>query len=194
MNIEEVPSIRAARRDHATVTKEGHDVSRVIDGVITRTPPTHTDHRGTVFEIFNDDPFYWSDPVVYCYQFSVHPGQVKGWGLHEHKVDRYTLIRGDVLTLLHDARPDSPTYGLTQKVALSERGLRQLLIPRYVWHLNIALGPSEAVLINHPTERYVHDNPDRMLLPPDTDVIPVDVYSLFPVQWRATMPPGNGTQ
>lgn len=178
------PSLLAARRDQATVSKYGADISRTVAGVLTRQPATHVDHRGSVFEIVNDDPEYWSQPVVYAYQFSIHPGQIKGWGLHERKSDRYTLIRGDLLTLLHDARPDSPTYGVTQKVILSERGIRQLIIPPFVWHMNVAFGTQESILVNHPTEVYHHENPDRLLLPFDAPEIPVDVASYFPVQWR----------
>jgi dTDP-4-dehydrorhamnose 3,5-epimerase len=183
------PSVRAARRDLATVTKSGSVLGSRIEGVHTRQPPTHVDHRGTVFEIVNDDPEYWQHPIVYAYQFSVHPGQVKGWGLHERKHDRYTLLRGDLLTILHDARPASPTHGVTQKVVLSERGTRQLTIPPFVWHMNVALGTTEVILVNHPTEVYHHADPDRLLLPPDTPEIPVDVSEYYPKQWGR---PGTG--
>lgn len=185
------PSIREAMRDAATVTASGEGLARGIEGVLTRKPITHTDHRGTVFEIYSDDPGYWEDPVVYCYQFSVHPGTVKGWGLHERKKDRYTLIRGACLTLLYDARPDSATYGLVSRIMLAESGIRMVTIPTGVWHLNIAIGSDEAVLINHPTERYVHDRPDRLLLPHDTTAIPVRVADFYPRQQMLNTPLGG---
>ncbi|GAB3254364.1 dTDP-4-dehydrorhamnose 3,5-epimerase family protein [Nocardioides dilutus] len=169
-----------ATRDQQTVLPDGTSVAAVIDGVKMRSTPNHVDHRGSVFEIFEGQGDYWDEPVVYAYQFSIRRGLIKGWGLHEHKRDRYTLISGEVLVILYDARPDSPTSGVVQRIVLSDRGVRNLTIPTHVWHLNINLGPDEAFLINFPTEAYNHAAPDRLLLPWDTDVIPVDVRALLP--------------
>lgn len=173
-----------ARRDSATVTEQGMSLQSVIEGVKTLEPVNHVDHRGRVFEVYPGPTEFWVDPVVYCYTFTIRVGTTKGWGLHEHKDDRYTLITGEVLTVLCDARTDSPTHGLIQKVALSPQGTRQLLIPAGVWHLSINIGESEAHLINHPTAPYKHDNPDRLLLPWDSAHIDIDVAGLFPVQSR----------
>lgn len=178
-------TVSAASRDSATVTPQGESLAAQIHGVSTASPVNHVDHRGRVFEIFAGESEHWQSPLVYCYGFSVRPNQTKGWGLHEHKDDRYTLITGEVLTILFDARTDSPTHGLVQKVSLSPEGLRQLLIPAGVWHISICLSPTEAILINHPTQVYHHGSPDRLLLPWNTDKIPVDVASFFPNQLRA---------
>lgn len=177
------PTIEAARRDVATVTPTGELLAHTIDGVITGAPVNHVDHRGRVFEIFGSAAHQYEKPVVYCYGFTVRPGLTKGWGLHEHKDDRYTLISGEVLTVLYDARVDSPTHGVVQKVVLTPEGTRQLLIPTNVWHLNICLSPVEAFLINHPTEVYDHGAPDRLLLPWNTPEIPFDASALFPTQY-----------
>ncbi|WP_217999902.1 hypothetical protein, partial [Smaragdicoccus niigatensis] len=107
MTIDE--TLAAAWRDSQTVTSDGKSVAREIEGVKVRSTVNHVDHRGSVFEIFEGDLTFWDSPVVYAYQFSCLPGQVKGWGLHEKKFDRYTIISGEILTLLYDARPDSPT-------------------------------------------------------------------------------------
>lgn len=168
-----------ASRDVATVTSDGTSLATTIDGVRTHTPINHVDHRGSVFEIFTDND-YWQTPVVYAYQFSVRPGLVKGWGMHEHKLDRYCLITGEVLVVLYDDRADSPSRGVVQRVTLSDRATRMVTIPTGVWHLNVNLGPDEAHLINFPTEVYPHDAPDRLLLPWDTDSIPFDARSVLP--------------
>ena len=174
--------VEAATRDQQTVLPDGTSVAVVIEGVKTRSTPNHVDHRGSVFEIFEGEGEgdYWDTPVVYAYQFSIRPGLIKGWGLHEHKRDRYTIISGEVLVVLYDARPDSPTSGVVQKIVLSDRAVRSLTIPTHVWHLNLNLGSAEAHLINFPTAVYHHAAPDRLLLPWDTDEIPVDVRALFP--------------
>ena len=41
-------------------------------------------------------------------------------------------------------------------------------------------GDHDAQLINFPTEPYDHDHPDRILLPWDTDELPVDVTQYLP--------------
>jgi dTDP-4-dehydrorhamnose 3,5-epimerase len=183
-------SAARATSDAQTVTRSGKRVDRVIDGVRSRSAVNHVDHRGRVFEIYPGQDEYWQEPLVYCYAFTVRPGHTKGWGLHQHKADRYTLVAGELLTVLYDARSESGTHGLVQQITLSEQGTRQLTIPTGVWHMNINLGPGEAFLINHPTQPYKHEQPDRLLLPWNTEVIPVDVSSFFPKQ--SLGPVGSG--
>ena len=167
-------------RDVQTVTASGASTVASIDGVVTHRPATHADHRGLVYEIHNLAPALGSEPVVWAYGDMVRPGQVKGWACHEEKVDRYTLVTGELLVLLHDGRTDSPTSGLTQSVLLSPAAARQVRIPVGVWHLIINVGPEPAHFVNLPTRPYHHASPDRMLLPWDTDQLPVDVRSYLP--------------
>lgn len=177
---------QAAARDQATVTSQGTSLASTVEGVVTTSPVNHVDHRGRVFEVWPGvENEFWKDPVVYCYTFTVRTNQTKGWGLHQHKDDRYTLIHGEVLTVLYDARVDSASHGLVQKVTLTPQGTRQLLIPRGVWHININLAETESFLINHPTQVYEHSTPDRLLLPWDTESIPFDVNTVLPNQFRA---------
>lgn len=173
--------MEAGARDVQTVTSDGVPIAAVIDGVRIRSTPHHVDHRGTVFEIFEGINDYWDEPIVYSYQFSVRPGQVKGWGLHEKKRDRYTIISGEVLLFLYDPRTDSPTRGASRKLVLSDRGVRQVTIPQGVWHLSVNVGAIEAYLINFPTEVYHHAAPDRLLLPYDSPEIPVDIRAHLPL-------------
>jgi dTDP-4-dehydrorhamnose 3,5-epimerase len=168
------------RPDVQTVTPAGEATARGIDGVVVHRPVTHVDHRGWVFEMHNFDPALGSEPLVWVYADMVRPGQVKGWARHEVKIDRYTLISGDLLMLLHDGREDSPTHGITQPVLLSQVGARQIRIPVGVWHLIANVGTDETYFVNMPTEPYHHEHPDRILLPWDTDELPVDVRSYLP--------------
>jgi dTDP-4-dehydrorhamnose 3,5-epimerase len=180
-------TVEAALKDSQTVTQDGKKVESTIQGVKTFAPVNHVDHRGRVFEIYPGVNEYWEDPLVYCYAFTVRHQQVKGWGLHQEKDDRYTLISGELLTILFDARLDSPTHGVVQKVTLTPEGTRQLLIPTGVWHMNINIGEHETYLINHPTQVYHHTNPDRLLLPWNTPEIPVEITDYFPKQNIATV-------
>jgi len=176
------PSIAAAARDIQTVTPDGVPVARTIDGVRTQAPVVHVDHRGRVFEVFPGLDAYWQEPIVYCYAWTIRPGTMKGWGLHERKADRYTLLAGETLLFLYDARSGSPTQGLVQRIPLTESGIRQVTIPVGVWHLTMNIGEREAFLVNHPTAVYEHAAPDRYLLPWDTETIPVRLRDFFPIQ------------
>ena len=167
-------------QDLATVTAEGRPTGPSIEGVVVHRPTHHHDHRGTLFEVVNGDPLLWSEPIVWCYQTSVRPRQIKGWARHEVKVDRYCLTSGDLMVLLHDDREGSATRGMTMRVMLTPEGDRQILIPVGVWHMIINLRDVDAQLINFPTEPYHHDRPDRILLPWDTDELPVDVGGYLP--------------
>ena len=176
MNQGDVPGVR----DSQTVTPRGESTVSGIDGLVVHTPVSHVDHRGAVYEIHNNDPALGAEPVVWAYGDMVRPGQVKGWARHEVKIDRYTLLAGELLVLLHDGRAGSPTQGLTQCVVLSPGGARQIRIPVGVWHLLANVGPEQAHFVNLPTEPYHHEAPDRFLLPWDTDELPVDVRSYLP--------------
>ena len=144
----------------------------------------------SVFEVFPGRNAFWDEDIVYCYAWTIRPNMVKGWGLHQEKVDRYTLINGEIITVLCDARADSPTHGQVQQVVLSEQGVRQVRIPTGVWHMNVNVCQVEAHLINHPTRPYQHDNPDRLVLPWNTDAIPYDLRTLVPVQANPCPPCG----
>jgi dTDP-4-dehydrorhamnose 3,5-epimerase len=177
-------TVAVALQDVQTVTSAGRSVAPVIEGVLLHSPANHVDHRGRVFEVYPGESAFWHEPVVYCYAWTVRAATSKGWGLHREKDDRYTLISGEALTVLFDARMDSPTHGMVQKVPLSPQGTRQILIPRGVWHITLNLSTTETFLINHPTRVYRHEAPDRLLLPWDSPAIPVDLAALFPTQWN----------
>lgn len=175
-------SASKAVKDIQTTKFDGQRVEQQIDGVFTNRVITHSDHRGRLFEIWNGTNTFWDEPVVYSYMFSIRKNAVKGWGLHLEKTDRYTLIKGEIITVLYDPRLNSPTHGKIQRVTLSEQGERQLIIPSGVWHLNINVSENESFLINHPTKVYDHQNPDRYLLPVNSKEIPYDAKTLFPSQ------------
>jgi dTDP-4-dehydrorhamnose 3,5-epimerase len=167
-------------RDRQTVTPDGRSTQTSIDGLILRKPVNHVDHRGNVFEIYDGNLDTWPDPVVWVYSDIVFPGQIKGWARHEVKVDRYSLITGTLVMLLWDGRPGSPTEGVHQCVTLSPMGNRQIQIPVGVWHLLFAGTHEEVHFVNMPTQPYHHEHPDRILLPWDSDEIPVNVREYLP--------------
>ena len=96
------------------------------------------------------------------------------------KIDRYTLIVGQLLVLLHDARaglgdprPDAGRGAVDRARAADPDPRRRL-------HLLANIGGEDAHFVNLPTEPYHHEAPDRILLPWDTDELPVDVRHYLP--------------
>jgi len=170
--------------DGPTIDSSGTSVKGTIDGVLMRSVVSHVDHRGRLFELINieRDPEFWNDPVIAGYVCTIRQGTLKGWGVHEHKDDRYNLISGETMTVLYDARFDSPTYQQVQEVSLTPQGIRQLLIPAGVWHLSVNVAPEETVIVNFPSQPYNYDAPDRLTMPWYSDSIPVDVEKYFPRQ------------
>jgi dTDP-4-dehydrorhamnose 3,5-epimerase len=165
-------TLGAARRDAATVSNDGKPVNRLTEGVTFHEVPTHIDQRGSVVELYDLRWNWHPDPLVFAHCFTVRPGYVKGWGLHETHEDRYFILFGEVLLVLFDPRPASSTYGEVCKIHLSEHNRRILNIPRYVWHAEQNVGARDAVVIDFPTAPYMHENPDKFRLPIDTPLIP----------------------
>ena len=167
-------------QDLPSVNLEGQKIVRLIGGVVFSSPPVHEDHRGVLVEMYRESQF-WEQPFAYAYQTSLRPGVAKGWFLHREKSDRYHLAVGELMLFLYDDREGSPTRGVASKSLLSERNCRDVFIPAGIWHLSLNVGSGDAVLINLPTTRYNPEAPDRFHLPFDTDQIPVDIRSYFPI-------------
>jgi dTDP-4-dehydrorhamnose 3,5-epimerase len=161
-----------AVRDRQTVTAAGEPVQAFPEGVVLRDLKTHTDDRGTVFELYDPRWEVHSAPLAYSYCFTIRPGKVKGWGVHDRHDDRYTLLYGEANVVLYDDRADSATYRTITEVVLSEHRRQLLTIPVGVWHATQNLAERDVVMVNFPTALYDHANPDKYRLPLDTDHIP----------------------
>jgi len=165
-------TLAAAKKDQQTVTPAGKSLGRLTEGVKFREVPTHADERGSVVEMF-DPRWGWHDePLVFVYSFTIHPGYVKGWNLHQQHEDRYFLLQGEMELVLYDPRPASATCGEVCKIILSEYNRRLVNVPRNVWHADHNIGNKGVVVVNFPTIAYDHANPDKFRLPIDSDLIP----------------------
>jgi dTDP-4-dehydrorhamnose 3,5-epimerase len=159
-------------KDIPTVTSEGKDLTKLLDGVNFKQIPTHIDERGSVFELYDTRWNWHPEPLVFSYAYTVRPNVVKGWALHKEHEDRYFVLTGELVIVLYDDRPESSTYHQVSKVVLSEFNRRIMNIPRYVWHAVHNIGLKDAMVVNFPTIPYDHNNPDKYRLPIDTDQIP----------------------
>jgi dTDP-4-dehydrorhamnose 3,5-epimerase len=165
-------TMASASRDKQTVTAQGAPVRSLIDGVSIRDVPTHVDERGSVVELYDLRWNWHPAPLVFAHSFTIRPGFVKGWGLHETHEDRYFILLGDMELVLFDPRPNSPTYGQVSKIPMSESQRRLVNIPTHVWHAEHNVGTKDVVVIDFPTKPYNHADPDKYRLPIDTPLIP----------------------
>ena len=159
-------------QDKQTVTPDGQRVAPMIDGVRLRRTVTHTDDRGTLTEIFSLPWGFMDEPVVHIHQFTIRPGWVKGWGVHEQRIDRIFLSQGRVKCVLYDHRPESPTFEMLSEIVVSDYERALIVIPTGVYHALQNVGDGEALLISLPTVAYSYADPDIYRLPPNNDLIP----------------------
>ena len=160
------------RKDPQTVTRAGEPIQELLDGVRVRPAVTHLDERGSLCEIYDPAWGFTDEPLVYVYQTTIRPKQVKGWVLHLEQDDRLFFSFGDVKVVLFDGRVESRTFESLNVLHFGESNRALLRIPRGVYHAIANVGGSDVVFINSPTRAYRHEDPDKYRLPLDTDRIP----------------------
>ena len=119
-----------------------------IDGVLIIEPKVFGDHRGYFFESFNEREFslktgqelhfVQDNESKSCY------GVVRG--LHFQKGEKaqaklVRVIKGRVLDVAVDIRPDSPTFGKYVSAELTAENHRQFFIPKGFAHGFAVLSP-----------------------------------------------------
>lgn len=112
-----------------------------IEGLLLIEPRKIGDARGFFSETFRSDVFQAAaGPVVFVQDNqsrSARRGTVRG--LHYQRTPRgqgklIRVLRGAILDVAVDARPDSPTFGQHVAVELSEANWRQLYVPEGFLH------------------------------------------------------------
>lgn len=137
-----------------------------------RPAVTHPDERGTLCEVFNPAWDLSDEPLVYVYQVTIRPGQVKGFVLHRTYSDRLFFSIGTSKVVLYDDREGSSTRGTLNELHFSDHNRTLLVIPPGVWHAVQNVGTTDALFVNCPTKPYDHEDPDKWALPRDSDLIP----------------------
>lgn len=131
------------------------------------------DERGYLMEILRcDDPEFSKFGQVYV--TTAYPGVVKGWHYHLKQDDNFTVVKGMVKLVLHDRRPDSPTFKETTQLFLGEHNQILVHIPREVAHGFKCISLGEAIIVNLVTDPYDYDSPDEYRIDPHGGDIPYD--------------------
>jgi dTDP-4-dehydrorhamnose 3,5-epimerase len=161
-------------RDRATVDATGRELPCQIDGVYLKRLTRLADHRGSLAEVVDTRDPFWLEPVVYAYEFTIRPGRIKGWGMHERQTDRYFVSGSDLRVVLYDGREESKAYGRIEQFFFTQDTPGLLMIPPRVWHADQNWGSTDARVLNFPTHPYDHAAPDKYRIDPHSGAIPFD--------------------
>lgn len=119
-----------------------------IDGVLIIEPKVFGDHRGYFFESFNEREFALKTGqelhFVQDNESKSYYGVVRG--LHFQKGEKaqaklVRVIKGRVLDVAVDIRPDSPSFGKYVSAELTAENHRQFFIPKGFAHGFAVLSP-----------------------------------------------------
>lgn len=179
-----------AVKDAQLVSSDWKLLQNPIDGVsvheVLHVPRDH----GTITEIYRPEWDPTGLPVVQVYQSRLFPGALGAWSCHAHNIDRLFINQGHVKVVLFDGREASPTFRKINEFLIGDTRPTFVVIPPGVWHGVQNLGPSEALMLNLPTNPYNYQDPDHYRLPFDSDEIP---YA-WAVRGAALRPRSDGRQ
>ncbi|MCM8815374.1 MAG: dTDP-4-dehydrorhamnose 3,5-epimerase family protein [Candidatus Omnitrophica bacterium] len=143
----------------------------MIQGVKIKKLSYLTDDRGRLLEILrSDDDIFEKFGQVYI--TTCYPGVIKAWHLHKKQNDNMVVISGMAKIVLYDQRKESETFGEINEFISGDYNPMLIHIPSNVFHGFTCVSTEEAVLLNIPTERYNHNQPDEYRLPFDSKKIP----------------------
>jgi dTDP-4-dehydrorhamnose 3,5-epimerase-like enzyme len=144
--------------------------SRAIEGVFTQHSPqvkslnTEDNFLTEVYRTSWLGIFSENEPIEHCYYVTADkPGKRTEWYWHEHSIDRYVLLSGQLDVGLYDSRESSRTFGNFTVISLGAVGSGlpdALRIPCFVWH-SLQWNSINNVLVNFKTPPYNKDRPDK---------------------------------
>jgi len=154
----------------------------MIDGVIRKKLTVHRDvpdraedagKEGFLMEVLRDD-----DELLKKFGQSTFtstpPGVIKAFHYHDLQDDLWFVASGRALIVLHDLRPDSPTFGQTDAFVNGEGNYELVLIPVGVAHGLKVIGDKPMLQFYHTTKSYNPKEPDEKRLPHDDPRISFD--------------------
>jgi dTDP-4-dehydrorhamnose 3,5-epimerase len=140
----------------------------MIHGVVLQDLVTHADERGFFREIIRVTDEFFAEGFGQWSHSLMHQGVIKAWHVHPRQVDWWYVAGGALKVVLHDTRPDSPTYRQTMELLMGDgQPARVLRIPPGVAHgCKCLSGPANLFYLTSrtydPNEegRIAHDDPE----------------------------------
>ena len=143
----------------------------MIEGVVTKVLKVIPDERGRLMEILRcDDEVF--NKFGQVYMTTAYPGVVKAWHYHKVQEDNFAVVSGMMKLVLFDNREASVTRGKINEFFIGAHNPILVKIPRGVYHGFKAIGDTEAVVINIPSEPYNRGEPDEYRIDPSSPDIP----------------------
>ncbi|CAG0890415.1 unnamed protein product [Cyprideis torosa] len=146
-----------------------------LAGCFLIEPKVFKDSRGYFFETFNAEAFRAATGTVVNFvqdneAFSQY-GVIRGLHMQKPPMAQAKLVRavkGEVLDVAVDVRENSPTYGKSFAVVLSEENKRQLYIPHGFLHGYSVL--SETAIFSYKCDNYYSPENEAGIYPLDNDL------------------------
>ncbi len=137
----------------------------IIKDIIVYPLKVNRDPRGILVEVLKTNFKKIYSPrykFSQCYYSVTEPQTARDkdrWHYHPAKqIDRFVVIKGDIVVALYDWRQNSSTYGILNLFKMGEsqgdHGQYTLLIPQNVLHCFKVVGKKEAILLNFPNTLY----------------------------------------
>jgi len=126
-----------------------------INGVTVRELKRFLDHRGWLCELFREDELSEEVMPVMSYCSLTYPGIARGPHAHKHQTDIFCFVGpGNFEVRLWDNRPESPTYGIMQKIFAGADRPMSIIVPPGVVHGYKVVGPEPGLVFNCPNRLY----------------------------------------
>jgi dTDP-4-dehydrorhamnose 3,5-epimerase len=149
-------------------------ISTDMEGLVILEPEVYSDHRGYFFEAFSEKEFAEKVAPVHFVQDNESRssyGVVRGLHFQKPPYEQAKLVRvvkGRAMDVAVDLRKDSPTYGKSFSVELTEDNHRQVFIPRGFAHGFSAL--SDEVVFQYKCDGYYAPESEGALIWNDPDL------------------------
>lgn len=132
-----------------------------LEGCFLITPKVFSDERGNFFESFNKSQFYQLTDLdvdfVQDNQSTSHRGVLRGLHFQTGNYQQAKLVRvikGSVLDVVVDIRPQSKTFGQHFSTVLSAENCKQLFIPKGFAHGFVVL--EDDSIFAYKCDQYYH--------------------------------------
>jgi dTDP-4-dehydrorhamnose 3,5-epimerase len=133
-----------------------------IEGVVVQALNRYPDDRGYFEELIRVTDPWFSEGFGQLSHSKMYPDVVKAWHIHKTQIDWWYVASGRLLVALHDLRPESPTYRVTQELYLGDDLPPTVLkIPAGVAHGCRAIGTDVAHLFYVTSRTYDPDEEGR---------------------------------
>lgn len=143
-----------------------------IDGVVIQACPVVPYAHGTLTELYRPEwhgVFAEGEPIEHLYAVRNGSGTRKEWYFHEHTLDRYMVVLGNLDVGLYDGRDESETYGSFTVITLESDspGLPNAIgIPPGVWH-SLRWTTEEGLFVNAKLPGFNRQLVDKFRVPLD---------------------------